>query len=112
VGGTTGPRALESPDQSTRAAAAWSDPDEIKAQLTFTTSLSGYLHLYALDWDASDRRETVAVGSQTVSLSSDFRQGAWIVFPISVPAGGTLPITITRQAGPSAVLSGLFLGNG
>ena len=109
---TTDPRALESPDESTRAAAAWSDPVETTAQLTFTTGFSGYLHLYALDWNASGRRETVTVGSQTVSLSSDFSQGAWIVVPISVPAGGTLPITITRQAGPSAVLSGLFLGNG
>ncbi len=44
-------------------------------------------------------------------LGSDFSQGAWVGFPVTVAAGGTVSITVTRLAGGNAVLSGLFLGN-
>jgi hypothetical protein len=111
--GTTDMRALESPDGTTRTAAAWSDPTAVKVNLSFSAPYSGDLHLYALDGDSTARRETVAVGgaSSTELTTGDFAQGQWLSFPISMAAGETIPITITRTAGTSAVLSGLFLSD-
>jgi len=51
------------------------------------------------------------VNGQSVVLSSDFSQGAWVSFPVSVAAGGTVSIVVRRMAGPNAVLSGVFLGD-
>jgi hypothetical protein len=68
------------------------------------------LRLYAVDWDSTVRRELVSVDGQTAVLSSNFNQGAWVTFPISVAAGETVPIVVDRTAGANAVLSGIFLG--
>jgi hypothetical protein len=103
-------RALQSPDQSTRRAATYYSADQVRLQLDFSAAYSGNLHLYAVDWDTTARRETITVNGQTASLSSDFSQGAWVVFPINVPAGGSVTITVDRTAGANAVLSGIFLG--
>ena len=43
-------------------------------------------------------------------LSNEFVNGAWVSFPVSVEAGGTVAITVSRLAGSNAVLSGIFLG--
>jgi hypothetical protein len=107
---TTDVRALQSADKSTREAAIYYDSNEIKLGLTFAHAYTGNLHLYALDWDKQARRETISVGGQTAALSSDFSQGAWVTFPISVAAGETVSIVVDRTAGPNAVLSGIFLG--
>ncbi len=113
--GTTDPRALESADQSTRNAATYYDPNELRVKLAFSAPFAGNLHLYAVDWDTHDRRETITVNdgstSQTATLSGDFNQGAWISAPISVTAGGTVTITVDEVAGANAVLSGIFLGD-
>jgi hypothetical protein len=45
-------------------------------------------------------------------LDSAFTNGLWTRAPVVVPAGGSVRITLTRSAGTSAVLSGLFLGGG
>lgn len=110
---TTDIRALESPDGSTRTAAAWSDPSAVKLNLTFNSGYTGDLHLYIVDWDSTARRETITVGNQTSSepTTGDFGEGQWISFPISAAAGQTIPITVTASAGASAVLSGLFLSD-
>jgi len=110
AGSTSDVRALQSPDQKTREAAAYYDPNEIKLKLSFTAAYSGNLHLYAVDWDSASRREVISVNGQSVMLSSDFSQGAWVFFPVSVAAGGTVSIVVQRIAGPNAVLSGVFLG--
>ncbi len=107
---TTEARALQSPDTSTRVAAAYVDPNQIVVQLTFTAAYTGNLELYAVDWSKLSRRETVSVNSQTALLSSDFSEGGWMSFPISVAAGKTVSIVVNRTAGPNAVLSGIFLG--
>ena len=84
------------------------------SRLSFTSAYSGTLHLYAIDWDSTTRRQSITVddgsGPRTATLGSDFSQGAWIHIPISVASGGTLTITVNRTAGANAVLSGLFLG--
>jgi hypothetical protein len=108
---TEDPRALESPDHATRTAATYYDSNEISLRLAFAHAYTGNLHLYAVDWDSHARRETITVGGKTVALSSDFSQGAWVTFPISVPAGGSVSISVARTAGANAVLSGLFIGD-
>jgi subtilase family serine protease len=113
-GSTTDVRALESPDQSTREATCWYSPSELELQLSFSSAYSGNLELYALDWDSTSRRETIAVkngsSTQTVPLTASFNEGAWVVVPISVVAGGSVTITVQPTAGGNAVLSGIFLG--
>ncbi|MDQ6793773.1 MAG: fibronectin type III domain-containing protein [Chloroflexota bacterium] len=107
-------RALESPSQSERRAAAWYDGTQVRIRLNFSTAYSGNLHLYALDWDAAGQLEDVTVddgtGPRTTALTTPFGTGAWINFPITVAAGGSALISVNRTAGMNALLSGLFLG--
>src|SRR5256885_996787 len=80
----------------------------------FPAAYSGTLHLYALDWDTTSRRETITVddgsGPQTANITTDSSQGAWVNVPINVAAGGTVTIAVSRTAGLNVVLSGVFLG--
>jgi hypothetical protein len=107
---TSDVRALQGPDGLTRDAATYTG-SQIRVSLNFAAAYTGNLHLYALDWDKQNRREIITVDGQTAVLSSDFSQGAWMSFPISVAAGGTVTITVDKTAGINAVLSGIFLGN-
>jgi hypothetical protein len=107
---TTDIRALEAPNGLTREAATYTDPSEVRVLLSFSAAYSGNLHLYVVDWDKQGRRETITVNGQSAALSADFSQGAWVSFPISVAAGGTVTVTVDRTAGVNAVLSGIFLG--
>src|SRR6185312_15811924 len=65
VGGWPSPtadvRALESPTESERRARTWYDASQIRVRLNFATAYSGTLHLYAVDWDSTTRRETITV---------------------------------------------------
>ena len=116
ISGTTASRALQSPDATSRNAACWYDANQLRLHLTFSTAYSGNLHLYAMDWDTTNRRETVSVndgsGPRTANLSADFSQGAWVNAPVNVAAGGTVTVTVTRTVGLNAVLSGILLGGG
>jgi hypothetical protein len=111
---TTNVRAVEAPDQSYRRATQWFHTTSLRLHLTFSTAYSGTLHLYALDWDSSSRRENVIVddgsGPRTVNLTSSFNGGAWMHFPINVAAGGTVTVRVDKVAGGNGTLSGLFLG--
>jgi hypothetical protein len=107
---TTDVRVLQSPDKSTRAATTYYDANQVLVKLSFTAAYSGNLALYAVDWDKRNRRETITVNGQTSALSADFSQGAWLSFPINVPAGSAANITVDRTAGVNVVLSGIFLG--
>jgi hypothetical protein len=109
---TEDPRALQSPDGLAREAAAYYDPNQIRLSLKFKHAYTGTLHLYALDWDSTSRRELISVNGQSADLSSSFNQGSWVSFPIEVGAGGTVSIVVDRTAGANAVLSGIFLGEG
>jgi hypothetical protein len=93
-----------------RTASAYYDPNQINLQLSFTAAYSGNIEFYAVDWDSTARREMISVNGQTAVLSSEFSQGAWVSFPISVQAGEKITITVDRLAGSNAVLSGIFLG--
>src|SRR6266852_4342766 len=116
VAGTSGVQVLESPDTTSRNAATWYDPNQLRLHLSCPSAYTGTLHLYALDWEGAGRRETITVndgsGPQAANISTDFSQGAWVNLPINVAAGGTVTITVIRVAGPNAVLGGIFLGGG
>lgn len=107
---TTDVRALESPEKTTRVASAYYDPNQIVVKLSFTVAYSGNIELYALDWDSTARREIISVNGQSAVLSSSFKEGAWVSFPVSVAAGGMVTITADRNSGTNAVISGIFLG--
>ena len=106
-------RALQSPDQTERRAGTYFDNNQIRAHLTFSSAYSGTLRLYAVDFDALARRESITIndgsGPRSVDITTDFGQGAWMSFPVNVASGGTINITVTRTAGLNAVLSGIFL---
>ncbi len=61
AGPTSDVRALQSPDRSTRIAATYYDPNEIRLKLTFKEAYAGTLRLYAVDWDSAGRREVISV---------------------------------------------------
>ena len=102
-------RALEDATQTQRRATQWFDDNSLKLHLTFSSAYSGTLHLYAVDWDGTSRRQTVYIddgsGARSISLGSSFHDGAWLHFPITVAAGGTVSIRADRIAG-QATLSG------
>ncbi|HUG48593.1 MAG TPA: S8 family serine peptidase [Candidatus Limnocylindria bacterium] len=113
---TTDVRALESPDQSERRPRTWFHASQVRLRLNFTQAYEGTLHLYALDWDTTARRQTVTVevGSAggSVNLTRSFNQGAWLHLPVVVPSDGSVVIKVDRQAGANSVLAGIFLGDG
>lgn len=104
--------ALEGPEGSSlRNASTFYDPSQVQLRLDFSKAYTGNLHLYAVDWNTEARRELITVDGQTATLASSFHDGAWVSFPISVAAGGTVAITVDHLAGSNAVLSGIFLGD-
>jgi len=111
---TTDVRALQSPDATSRRATAVYNGSQVRLHLTFSSAFNGNLHLYAVDWDGTARRESITIddgsGPRTANLGASFNQGIWVNLPISVSSGGTVTITVTKTAGVNAVLSGLFLG--
>ena len=110
---TSDVRALQDPTQTQRRAATYADANQVTVHLSFPSAYSGTVHLYAIDWDSTARRESITVndgsGPHTVNITTDFSQGAWTSFPVTVAAGGTVTITVTRTAGINAVLSGILL---
>ena len=104
-------RALQEPGELTRNAAAYYDPNQIEVTLGFNAEFTGNIHLYAVDWDSTTRRETISVNGQTAVLSSSFHEGAWVTLPIHVASGEKVTITVDRTAGANAVLSGIMLGD-
>jgi fibronectin type 3 domain-containing protein len=116
LGIQTDVRALESPDQLQRRVGADYDATQVRLRLNFPSAYSGMLHLYALDWAGTDRRERFTVddvnGTQVSELTTSFHDGAWLHFPISVGAGGQVHITVDLLAGPNVLINGLFLGQG
>jgi hypothetical protein len=116
LAGTADVRALEDAGQTTRRPAAYYHASQVRLRLTFASAWSGTVHLYALDWDTTERRQTVTVNdgttSKVVAISTAFNNGAWIHAPVSVGSGGSVVITVDRTGGANALLSGVFLGGG
>jgi hypothetical protein len=113
---TTDVRALENPTQTQRRATQWFDNTSLRLHLTFNAAYSGTLHLYAIDWTGVTKRTIITVddgsGPRTVNLASSYHDGAWMHFPISVAAGGTVTIRADKNGAGQATMSGVFLGGG
>ena len=76
--------------------------DQIRVRLNFTNAYTGTLHLYARRLGRRPtRRENVTVndgtGPRPSPITTGFNNGAWMHFPISVPAGGSVLITVDRS---------------
>ncbi len=108
---TTDPRALQVAGGSSRIAATWYASTSFTVDVNLTDGQQHDLELYFLDWDKQGRSEQVKItnaatgtvlSTQTVS---SFQSGIYLDYTIS----GNVLITFTREAGPNAVLSGLFL---
>ena len=97
---TSDVRALQAPSGSERRATTLADTSQVRVRLTFNAAYSGNLHLYALDWDSTARRQNVTVNdgttTKTVQITSSFNAGAWMHFPVSVPAGGSVVVTVEQ----------------
>ncbi len=108
---TTDPRALETAAGSSRIAACWYQSTSFSVTVNLTDGQVHDLELYLVDWDKRGRSEQVQItdGTTGAVLStesvSSFASGVYLDYAVS----GKVVITITRQAGPNAVLSGLFL---
>jgi hypothetical protein len=106
---TTDLRALQQLTSTTRLAACWfaSAPFDIKVQ--FSDGNAHRVALYMLDWSYSGRSQRVDVldadgkvlDTRTVSA---FTNGQYLIWSVS----GSATFRVTRTAGPSAVVSGLF----
>ena len=111
---TTDVRALQSPDASQRRSGAWFLDGQLRLRLDFDVAYAGTLHLYVLDWDTASRRQNVTVTdgttTKTIALTNSYNAGAWLHYPIDVPAGGVVNITADWLAGWNANIQGLFLG--
>jgi hypothetical protein len=108
---TTDPRALELPGGTGRAAAVAFAATSFTIDLNLADGNTHLLALYFLDWDNQGRSEQVQITNaatgavlDTETVSS-FSQGVYLKWNVS----GNIRITITRSAGPNAVLSGLFI---
>jgi hypothetical protein len=75
----------------------------------------GKLHqvaMYALDWDAQGRSETIQILDATTNAILDtenisgFTSGTYLVWNIS----GHVKVTVTTVGGPNAVVNGFFFG--
>jgi glucose/arabinose dehydrogenase len=109
---TSDERALTTSDGVSRMAAAWSAENELIIETAFSDGKLHQLTFYFLDWDGDNSRtETVElwdVNSGSLlhqETLSAFSSGVYLRWDVR----GSLRIRIARQAGASAVLSGIFL---
>jgi Divergent InlB B-repeat domain len=109
---TADPRALVNLSGTRVAATAYSNT-------TFTLSLSArdlsshLLALYFLDWDGTQRAQTVTISDATTNVIlderplSNFNGGFYYVYEVQ----GSVRVELRRTAGANAVLSGVFWGS-
>jgi uncharacterized repeat protein (TIGR01451 family) len=93
-----------------RVAGGWYAANTFTVDLSITDGLSHQLAVYALDWDTTDRRETVDIldPSNNVlnsqSLTGSFSGGVYLVWTV----GDHVKVRVTVTGGANPVLSGIF----
>jgi subtilase family serine protease len=108
---TTDPRALQTAGGSSRIAATWWTTTSFTVDVNLTDGQTHDLELYFLDCDKQGRTEQVKISNATTGevLStqtvSSFQSRVYLDYAVS----GNILITITKGAGTSNVLSGLFV---
>lgn len=107
------PAALEKVYAPGRFASCWYG-QEFTLNLDWTGSTARQLALYFLDWDLAGRVQEVEFhDTQTGELLysttlSEFHDGVYLLCPLD----RDLQITVRQMAGPNAVISGVFYGDG
>jgi hypothetical protein len=106
------PRALQLPSGSSRIAATWYGADAFAFNVKITDGQTHEISLYSLDWDRQGRAQSVEVLDAATMQLLDRRDtaamsgGVYTTWRIS----GRVIFRITRTAGPSPVIAGLFFG--
>jgi len=114
---TTDPRALQRGSTSGSIAACWFTNDHLAIQtydfdVNFTDANTHQFALYALDWDSSNRSETIQIVDAVTGnvldtrTISNFVNGIYLVWNIS----GHVQINVTLAGGTNAATSGAFFG--
>jgi uncharacterized repeat protein (TIGR01451 family) len=107
---TSDPRALLEGSGNGRIASAYYASSGFTIDVNLTDGQAHQLALYCLDWDNSQRSETISIldaGTEAVldrRTISNFSAGEYLVWNIL----GNVLITVTSTAGPNAVVSGIF----
>ena len=110
---TTDPRGLQLSSGAGRIAAGWYGPT-FSFDVNITDGKTHQVALYLLDWDNQGRGETIQIQDANSKLVLDqefaysFSNGTFLVWNVS----GHVTITLTVDAGPNAVVSGIFFGGG
>ena len=111
---TTDVRALQRVTASGNIAAALYNATSFTVDLNFTDGAPHTVAIYFLDWDGSNRTQTVQVLNgdtgavlDTRSLSS-FSQGVYLVWTLT----GHVTVKLTNTGPNNAVLNGIFFGSG
>jgi hypothetical protein len=109
---TTDARALQTADGLSRIAACWYQPGTFTINVSFTDGATHRVALYFCDWDFAGRTETVelvdsntGVVVQTRSVTA-FTGGQYLIWDLK----GKFQFRITMNAGPNAVVNGVFFG--
>ena len=103
-GATTDPAAISG------IMSCWYGGTQFSVDLVLTDSASHQVALYVADWFNGGRVETITISDAVTGTvldtrtASGFLAGQYLVWNLS----GHVTITITRNAGPNPVLSGLF----
>ncbi len=104
-------RALQVPGGSNRVVAGWYATYGFTVTVDLTDGQTHDLELYFLDWSNSGRVEQVDIADAATGTVLDFQTissfsgGVYLDYRVR----GNIVITIIDQAGPNAVLNGLFL---
>jgi hypothetical protein len=96
---------------SGRIAAGWYSGASFTVTVNVTGSTMHKVSLYFLDWDASGRNETVVVSDASTSAVYDTEVvSAFSTTPyyLSWNVSTSVVFTITKNAGPNALLNGIF----
>jgi hypothetical protein len=108
---TTDVRALQTASgASTRIASTYYSPTNFTITVNLTDGNAHRIGLYLLDWDSTARAETIsftdATSGATLSTQSfaSFHNGVYAVWDVQ----GNVKITVTKNAGSNAVVSGIF----
>jgi hypothetical protein len=119
------PRDLETDTQGHQIAAAWYSSTNFSIDLNLTDGNAHQVALYVLDWDNRGRAETLQIldanlgntldtriipdssgdAASTNTTGTNFLNGTYLVWNVK----GHVTITITSNAGPNAVVSGMFV---
>jgi len=116
------PRDLQTDSHGDTIAAAWYSSTSFSFDLNLTDGNTHQISLYVMDWDSKGRAETISIldadgnpldtrvipsatgSSNTNTTGGNFVNGTYLIWNIS----GHVTISIKSNAGPNAVVSGVF----